>query len=101
MQFDDNDLDTLLEATGEDVQIILSGLVVNTITGKFRNSYVEASLMDSNVGQLVPVVWVKTSDLAGLTSSHQFIISGITYSWDAKPSELESGLSVIKLIKEG
>ncbi len=97
MQFDADDLDMILDAAGEDVVIKLSGSAIATIQGKFRKNYLDVSPFESSTGILKPVVICKTSDLAGITNNHSFVIQGAEYKFDGKPEELPSGFTHIKL----
>ncbi len=97
MQFAATDLDTMLEATGEQVTIKLNGATVKTIQGKFRKDYLDVSPFEANVGILKPAVTVKTSDLTGVTSAHVFEIQGTEYKLDGKPEDKPSGLTLVKL----
>ena len=97
MQFDDSDLDTMLDATGEPVAIQLAGATVKTIQAKFRKNYEEVSPFEANIGKLNPAMTCKTSDLAGITNAHVFLIEGTEYKFDGKPNDQPSGLSMVKL----
>ncbi len=100
MSFTSADLDTILAATGEDVTITLSGGTVKTIKGKFRKNFQTASPYQMEVGLLSPAVMVKTSDLAGVTSAHVFVIRGVEYKFNGKPEEEPSGFSRVHLAKK-
>jgi hypothetical protein len=97
MPFADTDLDAMLAATGEPVVILLSGVTVSTITGKFRKNYVDVSPYESHVGILKSVFLCKTSDLAGITNDHYFNIQGVDYRFDGKPEDEPTGLTKVKL----
>lgn len=97
MQFAASDIDAMLSITGEPVEIRLSGVLVKTITGKFRKNYESVSPYESNVGMLTPAVTVKTSDLSGVTNAHSFIVQGVEYKFDGKPEAKPSGLSLVRL----
>lgn len=100
MQFTEDELDTILETTGEQIAITLAGSVVLTPWGKFRKNYESVSPFESNVGVLHPVVTVKTSVLSGITNSHVFLIRSIEYKFDGKPEEQPSGFTVVHLGKK-
>jgi len=97
MPFSETDLDTILAATGEDVVIMLNGVVAKTIKGKFRKDFLEESPFEAHVGILKPAVTVKTSDLVGVTNSHSFIIQSVEYKYDGKPEGKNSGFTLVKL----
>lgn len=97
MQFDSADIDTMLELTGEDVTIILTGLHVKTIKGKFRKNFLSVSPYEIESGTLSPMVTVKTADLEGIGSNHSFIIQDTEYKYDGKPEDQPSGITIIKL----
>jgi len=100
MQFTEDELDTILEATGEQIAITLAGTTVLSPWGKFRKNYESISPYESNVGVLHPAVTVKTSILAGLTNEHVFLIRGVEYKRDLKPEEQPSGFTVVHLGKK-
>ena len=97
MPFTDEDLDSILEETGEPIGITLAGVTVETIQGKFRKNFVSESPFQSQVGALHPVVTLKTSDLARVTNEHVFLIQGTEYKKDGKPEELPSGFTTVHL----
>lgn len=97
MQFSTEDIDTILEATGEPVVIQFGGVDVKIIRGKFRKNFASISPYESSVGILHPAVICKTSDLADIDNSYVFIIQGKEYKFDGKPEELPNGLTHVKL----
>lgn len=97
MAFSSADLDAILAATGQTITIRLSGVLVNTIIGKFRQDYEDLSPYDASVATLIPAVLVKTSDLVGITTSHTFTISGTAYVAAGPFQARNDGLSLIRL----
>lgn len=97
MMFSPEDLDTILDATGEPVIIMFGGVQVKAIQGKFRKNFETMSPYESNVGILHPVVTCKTSDLVGVTNAHSFVIGGIEYKYNGKPEEQPSGFTKVFL----
>lgn len=97
MPLSETDLDAILAATGQSVTIRLSGALVKTITGKFRQDYEDLSPYDASVATLIPVVLVKTSDLTGITTSHTFTIGGTAYVAAGPFQARNDGFSLIRL----
>jgi len=91
------DLDTILEATGELIDIKLNGVTVKSPRMKFRKDYESVSPYESNVGILHPAGLCKTSDLAGITNAHVFVVQGVEYKYDGKPEDKPSGFTLVKL----
>jgi len=97
MNFSSADLDAILAATGQAVTIRLSGVLVKTITGKFRQDYEDLSPYDASVATLIPAVLCKTSDLTGITTNHTFTIGGTAYVVAGQFQARNDGLSLIRL----
>lgn len=97
MIFTSAQLDTILRTTGEPVTIQLSGVTVATVQGKFRKDYEDISGYETSTGILKPAVLVKTSDMAGITSAHTFVVQGTEYKFDGKPHERADGFTLVKL----
>lgn len=95
--FSSDDLDAILDATGEEVIITLSGVTVATINGKFREDYETVSPYESVSGILKPAVLLKTSDLAGITNDHTYVIRGTEYKRDGKPQKRGDGFTLVTL----
>jgi hypothetical protein len=98
MQFDSADMDTILEATGENITITDAG-GSRIIRGKFRKNFASVSPYESNTGILLPSFLCKTSDLSGATSRAVYTVGGVSYRLDGKPEEQPSGFTLVKLGK--
>lgn len=97
MQFPESDLDMILETTGEQVQILLSGTVVSTPWGKFRENFESLQPFESTKAIHHPTLVMKSSVVATLTSSHSFLVRGVEYKFDGKPEHQPSGFSMVHL----
>ena len=96
MQFDPADMDTMLAATGEAIQIT-DGASIKTITGKFRKNFESVSPFETSAGVLHPAFTCKSSDMAGVSNAAVFRIQGIDYKRDGQPEEQPSGFTLVKL----
>ena len=100
MPFSDSDMTTMLQATGEDVQVILSGVVVSTIRAKYRRDVEVFDPYNGGVVNYKPGLLVKASDLAGVSSSHGFRVRGVDYDQSGAPQERNDGFAIIILAKQ-
>jgi hypothetical protein len=96
MQFSPDDMDSILSAVGESIQIT-DGLAVKTITGKFRKNFQSVSPYETTVGILLPAFTCKTADMAGVSNAAVFRIQSVDYKLDGKPEEQPSGFTLVKL----
>ena len=97
MAFSSADLDAILAATGQAVEIRLAGVLVKTVQGKFRADYQDETVYDSSVAAPIPAVLVKISDLVGITTSHTFVTGGVTYVAAGPFQARNDGFSLVKL----
>jgi len=97
MPLSESDLDAILAATGQAVEIRLSGVLVDTVQGKFRENYQDISEYDVNLAALIPAVLIKTSDLVGITTIHTFTTGGVTYVAAGPFQARNDGFSLVKL----
>jgi hypothetical protein len=95
--FTEDDLDTILEASGEQIAITLGGVAVSTPWGKFRKNFEPVPGYETSTGILHSIFTMKTSALAGIGNDHVFLIRGIEYKRDGKPVEQPSGFTVVHL----
>lgn len=89
----------ILQATGEDVQIILSGVVVSTIRAKFRRDVEVFDPYSAGVVGYKPGLLVRASDMSGITSSHGFRVAGVDYDQSGAPQEQNDGFVRVILTK--
>lgn len=100
MPFDDSDITNLLEETGEDAVVTLSGARVKTIRVKYRADFETVSPYgDGGVGTYSPSFLCNPADLAAIASDHVFVIRGVEYVISGPPLELTSGLTRVMLAK--
>lgn len=97
--FSETDIDAILAATGEDITITLSGAVVKTIKGKFREDFEELG-QDGVTGDIKPGALFKPSDLIGITNDHAYIARGVEYKRAGKPQRRNDGFMLQKLGKK-
>jgi hypothetical protein len=100
MQFSPADIADILAATGEDIGIILDGLPVKTLLGKFRRDFETVSPFDANAGMLNPSFLCATADMVGITSAHTFVVGGVEYRMNTKPQDLDSGFTRVIMAKK-
>lgn len=93
------DLDGILseDEFATEVLILLSGVLVDTVSGVFDEEYQDVSPYDASVATLIPAVLIKTSDLVGITTSHTFTINGTAYVAAGPFKERSDGFSLVKL----
>ena len=77
--------------------MLLSGIVVATPWGKFRENFERVSPYESAGGVLSPAITVKSSVAVEINSSNVIRIRGTEYKFDGKPERLPSGFTVIHL----
>lgn len=96
MQFSQDDMDTILEVTGEPIRIT-DGTRTKTIKGKFRKNFQSVSPYESTTGILLPSFICKTSDFSGVSNAAVYRVQGIDYKLDGKPEESPNGFTTVKL----
>lgn len=100
MRFSPADIADILDATGEDIGIVLGTVPVKTMRGKFRKDFETVSPFDANAGKLNPSFLCATADMVGVTSSNGFMVGGVEYQLDTKPQDLASGFTRVILAKK-
>lgn len=100
MTFSPADIADILAATGEDVGILLDGLPVKTLRGKFRKDFETLSPFEASGAMLNPSFLCATADLADVTSANTFIAGGVEYRLNTKPQDLASGFTRVILAKK-
>ena len=99
MTFPDADLTAMLIATGEDIEIVLSGVVITTIRAKFRRDVEVFEPFNGGVVNYKPGLLIKTSDMTDITSSHKFRRAGVDYSQFGAQQERNDGFTQVILTK--
>ena len=100
MQFDAADIADILAETGKDIAVMLGVATVKTIRGKFRKDFETLSPYEASAGMLNPSFLCATADMADVTNSNTFVISGVEYRVHTKPQDLSSGFTRVILAKK-
>lgn len=100
MIFSAADITSILDATGEDVTVMLEAVPVKTLRAKFRKDFETLSPFEASGAMLNPSFICATADLEDVTSSNGFMVGGVEYRLNTKPQDLASGFTRVLLAKK-